>query len=72
MMSIRYRSSSGPKVIKLFLFSTLLNMKLLINSKIARINGIIKVKSSNPVLYRAHKCWHLSIYEQEIFYAHLS
>ena len=44
---------SGPKVIKLFSYSTQLSMKfkLLINTKIGKINGNFRFKSPKPVIY---------------------
>ena len=50
-------TSLGPEVIKLFSCSTQLSMKfyILINIKIAKVNGIFRFKSPKPVIYPAHK-----------------
>ena len=48
----------GPEVIKLFSCSTQLSMKvkMLINTKIAKIKVNFMVKSQKPVIYPANKC----------------
>ena len=60
--------STWAEIIKLFSCSTLLSMKLklLINSKIAKINGNSRFKSPKPVIYPSN------IYEQDKFHAQLS
>ena len=58
MMMTRIYDIPGPEVIKLFPHSAHLSMKfkLLIKIKIARINAILRLKSSKLVIYPVDKC----------------
>ena len=55
-----------------------MKFKLLIIIEIAINNGILRLKSTKPVIYPANKCsmpticWHFNIYEQNKFHAQLS
>ena len=70
-----YCCLSDPEFIKLFSCSTQLSMKFksLIDIDIAKMNGICRFKSTNPVIYHAYKCynakncWHFNINEQDKF-----
>ena len=52
------RKEAGPVVTKLFSCSIQLSMKfkIVINIKMAKINGIFRFKPSKPVIYPANKC----------------
>ena len=68
-MKVFIKNKPGPEVIKLSSCASKLNitLKLLINDKIAQINGNFRFRSTQPVIYPAGNCWHFNIYEQDKF-----
>ena len=70
---------SGPKVMKLFhapLSWLSMECEMLISMKVSRNSSFSRLYKPRIMLFfPAHKCsncWHIKIYEQEIFHAQLS